>query len=167
LGHGRRDQALNLAMLILGIVLAVTLVGVFVASCILHFSAMGSLQCDAQGNRCAPTFFSLPWMALGTWFIAVALYWVVRARRLRHIEVSSRVWFRYRTWLATTTLYYLRQPGVTSEAASAALARFSSIPTVPSARGFFLGMLAMMPYSVLMSASIALSAWLQLHWVPS
>jgi hypothetical protein len=100
LGHGRRDQALNLTMLILGILLAVTQVGVFVASCILQFSAMGSLQCDAQGNRCAPTFFSLLWMVVATLFIGLALCGVVRARWLGRVEASSRVWLRCRTWHA-------------------------------------------------------------------
>jgi hypothetical protein len=63
-------------------------------------------------------------------------------------------------------LYYVCPPGVTPEAAAAALAPFSSTDVMPLARRFFVNVLLIAPAALLVSASSVLNAWLQLQWMP-
>jgi hypothetical protein len=173
LGQGRRDRALSLALLALGVLLAAALMGAFVGSAVYGLRAADA-RIAPDGNGClggCPPPYPLMGMVLAGWGVATALSWPARSLWLRRVEASSHVWLRYRSWLTATPLYYVRQPGVTPEAAAAALARFSSARHVPSvpvpwARTFFIGVLAMTPYMVLASASFALSGWLQLQWIP-
>jgi hypothetical protein len=165
LGHARREHVVNLTLLILGLLLAGGLLGTFVASGLYGFNALGSVPCDANGNACPPTF-PLTGIIFPSWFAAIALTYGVRSRRLRRIEAASGVWLRYRDWTSMPQLCYLRPPGVTPEAAAAALGRFSSSSAVPFARRFFIGALVGSPYVVLASASLVVSAWLRLAWIP-
>jgi hypothetical protein len=167
LGSRHGEQALSVALLVLGTLLAIALVGAFLASSILWRRGFGDVrvQCDTSGSGCPPTF-SLMVLPIAGWVAATAVSHVVRARWLRRIEATSHVWLRYRTWVSMAPLYYVRPPGVTPEVAAAALARFSSTRAVPFARRFFIGVLVMTPYGLLVSASFFLSAWLQLQWIP-
>jgi hypothetical protein len=164
LGYGRREQALSLTLLILGTLLAIELVSVFFASSVYRFIELGRVQCDANGNRCSPTF-PVSWIVFPSLFAAMALSGVARSRWLRRVEATSHVWLRYQDWFSMAPLYYVRPPSMTPEAA-AALVRFSSARAVPLARRFFIGVLVMTPYVLLASASFVLSVWLQLHWIP-
>jgi hypothetical protein len=164
-GYGRREQALSLIMLVLGTLLAIELVGIFIASSLYGFYELGRLPCRTTGTGCSPDYPFIG-IALASLWAAIALSWVVRFRWLRHVEATSRVWLRYRTWLSMTPLYYERQPGVTPEAAAATLVRFSSALTVPLARLVAIAGLVMTPYVLLVSASFVLSGWLRLQWIP-
>jgi hypothetical protein len=159
LGNGRRDQALSLILLVVGTLLTVALVVGFFASAILSRRGFGDVyvQCYTNGTGCPPTF---PLMAIpsASLFAAFVLLYLARARWLRHVEATSHVWLRYRDWSWPSPLYYVRQPGVTPEAAAAALARFSSARAVPFARRFFIGALVITPYALLVSASFVLTA---------
>lgn len=172
LGQGRRERALSLALLALGVLLAAALLVAFIGSV-----AYGLRASDARiapdGNGClggCPPSYPLMGTVLAGWFAAMALAWLARPLWLRHVETSGHVRLRYRSWLTAASLYYVRAPGVTPEAAAAGLTRFfsarsTSVP-VPWARMFFIGVLAMTPYMVLVSASFVLSGWLQLQWLP-
>lgn len=164
LGRGRREQAVSLALLLLGALLAIALLGVFCASAIVSLSGLDALRCDSSGNHCSPSFL-LGQIPMASMFAVIALTYAARSRWLQRVEATSHVWLRYREWMGST-LYYVRQPGVTPEAATAALARFSAARAVPVARQFFLGVLVSIPYVVLASASFVLGTWLQLHWLP-
>jgi hypothetical protein len=166
LGYGRGEQALSLTLLILGTLLAIEQVSVFIASAVYRFIELGRVQCDANGNRCQPTFPVVSWIVVASLFAAMALSGVARSRWLYRVKSTSHVWLRYRDWFSMTPLYYVRPPSVTPEAAAAALARFSSARAVPLARRFFIGVLVVTPYVLLASASFVLSVWLQLHWIP-
>ncbi len=54
LGYGRREQALNLIMLVLGTLLAIELVGIFSASTLYGFYERGRLPCRTTGTGCSP-----------------------------------------------------------------------------------------------------------------
>ncbi|HEX8035385.1 MAG TPA: hypothetical protein VF510_16130 [Ktedonobacterales bacterium] len=165
LGRGRRERAVSLVLLTLGTLLAVALVGVFFASAIVSFRGLGDVRCDSSGNHCSPSF-PLTGIPVASMFAVIALTYLARSRWLQRVEATSRVWLRYRDWTGSTPLCYVRQPGVTPEAAMAALARFSSARAVPVARQVFVGVLVAVPYVVLAGASFVLGTWLQLHWLP-
>jgi hypothetical protein len=170
LGQERRERALSLALLALGALLAAALVGAFFGSTVYGLRASDA-RIAPDGNGClngCPPSYPLIGMVLAGWFAAMALSWLTRALWLRRVEARGHVWLRYRSWLNGTPLYYVRQPGVTPEAAAAALARFSSARRVPVpwARTFFIVVLASTPYVLLASVSFALSGWLQLQWIP-
>jgi hypothetical protein len=165
LGYGRREQALSLSMLVLGTLLAIELVGIFIASSLYGFYELGRLPCRTTGTGCS-TDFPITGIVIASVPAAMALSWVARLRWLRRVEATSHVWLRYRDWFSMAPPYYVRQPGVTPEAAAAALARFSSAQAAPLARLVGIAGLVMTPYVVLASASWVLGAWLQLQWIP-
>jgi hypothetical protein len=165
LGYGRREQALSLSMLMLGTLLAIELVGIFIASSLYGFYELGRLPCRTTGTGCS-TDFPITGIVIASMPAAMALSHVARFRWLRRVEVTSHVWLRYRDWFSMAPPYYVRQPGMTPEAAAAALARFSSAQTVPLARLVVIGALVITPYVLLASTSFVLSAWLQLQWIP-
>jgi len=165
LGYGRREQALSLIMLVLGTLLAIELVGIFIASSLYGFYERGRLPCRTTGTGCSPDFPFIGILLVTLWAV-VALSCIAQIRWLRRVEATSHVWLRYRDWSWPSPLCYVRQPGVTPEAAAAALARFSSAQAAPVARLVVIGALVMTPYVALVSASWALGAWLQLLWIP-
>ena len=58
LGSRHGEQALSVALLVLGTLLAIALVGAFLASLILWRRGFGDVrvQCDTNGSGCPPTF---------------------------------------------------------------------------------------------------------------
>jgi hypothetical protein len=166
LGYGRRDQALSLALLVLGTLLAVALAVAFFASFILWSRGFGDVrvQCDTTGTGCPPDFPVMGIVLAALW-AAIALSWVARFRWLRRAEATSHLWLRYRDWSWPSPLYYVRPSRVTPEAAAAALVRLSSVRAVPLTRLVGIYALAITPIVLLVSASFVLSAWLQLQWV--
>ncbi|HEX6542386.1 MAG TPA: hypothetical protein VF040_11575 [Ktedonobacterales bacterium] len=171
LGYGRRERALSLALLVLGALLAVVLIGVFFGSTVYGLRASDArIAPDGNGclNGCPPTY-PLTGIVIASLFAAIAFSTMTQYRWLRHVEASSHVWLRYRSWLIAAPaapLYYVRPPEAPPEAAAAALARFSSTRLVPLARMCCIFVLAMTPYVLLVSASFVLSGWLQLQWIP-
>jgi hypothetical protein len=168
LGQRRSERAVSLALLVVGVLLFVALVGVpleaLAVSSTLRNQLDGQLCITHYGCR-PPTatlktivaFGWMAWLWLGPG--AVALW-------LHRLEVTSGVWFRYGTWMGGNRLYYVRQPGVTSEAATAALARVSPAHAVPYLRYIFVFVLVWSWYAVLFAAAFLVDTWLQYQWLP-
>lgn len=163
LGREPHERRVSLAMLGLAIVLALALLAIFIAASIYSFSEIGRAPCGAQG--CAPSYSVEPIAMLGE-MGAVGLLFFMRYRQLRRVEVSSGIWLRYRSSFRTTSLYYVRRPGVTADAAHRALARFTPGAAAPLARIIATSALALIPVALLLSAAIFLDAWLQTQWIP-
>lgn len=168
LGQRRSERAVSLALLVVGVLLFVALVGVpleaiavsnrllnqlDVQPCITHYGC----RPPTATLKTIVTFGWMAWLWLGPWAVA---WW------LRRLEVTSGVWFRYGTWMGGIGLYYMRQPGVTSEVATAALARVSPAHAVPYVRYIFFFVLVWGWYAVLFAAAFLLDTWLQYQWLP-
>ncbi|HET8908601.1 MAG TPA: hypothetical protein VFN11_16720 [Ktedonobacterales bacterium] len=168
LGERRSERTVSLALLVVGVLLFVALVGVpleaiavsnrllnqlDVQPCITHYGC----RPPTATLKTIVTFGWMAWLWLGPWAVA---WW------LRRLEVTSGVWFRYGTWMGGNRLYYVRQPGVTSEAATAALARVSPAHAVPYGRYLFFFVLVWGWYEVLFAAAFLLDTWLQYQWLP-
>jgi hypothetical protein len=169
LGQRRSERAVTLALLVVGVLLFVALMGVLFAALTVSGRLLNQLL-DAQ--PCITHYGCRPWtdtlkrvlspgfiagLALGEW--AVSLW-------LHRLEVITGVWFRYGAWMGGNTLYYVRQPGVTSEAATAALAQVSPVHAVPYVRYIFFFVLVWSWYAVLFAAAFLLDTWLQYQWLP-
>jgi hypothetical protein len=188
LGQGRRAQRVSLAMLGGAVLLGLLLVGVLLAplawGLIQFFApfAVGlirflSHECGAHG--CLPQTPLYPYqpaypqpypypvvsLAVGSEIAAIVVVRLANYRWLRRAEASSGVWLRYRDILWAAPLYYVRRPGVTPEAAAAAVTRFGPAGEAPLARTFAIFVLAMTPLVLLLSASIFLQGWLQFQWI--
>jgi hypothetical protein len=85
---------------------------------------------------------------------------------LWRVEARCGVWFRYADRTATKPVSYIRQPGVTPEAATDALARACSVRAVPLARQLFFLVLMMSLCSVPLGAAVILEVWLPGQWLP-
>jgi len=99
-------------------------------------------------------------------FAAVAFASGAGAFWLKRVEATSGVWFRYADWTKMRPLSYIRQPGVTAEAATAALARVSSARSVPPARQLFFLLVVISLLLVPVSAGAILYVWLPGQWLP-
>jgi hypothetical protein len=167
LGLRRRERALSLGLVAVGMLLAVALVVVFFAAVGVagRFAVTDAHLCTVH-EGCPPLPAPLKGIGIVSWNAAMALVYGARWLWLHRLEVTSGVWFRYGGGMGMTTLSYVRQPGVTPEAATAALARVSSARVVPSARYLFFGALVYIPWMVLWAAAWLLDTWLQYQWLP-
>jgi hypothetical protein len=167
LGPGRRERAVSLVLLAVGMLLAIVLVVVYFAAPVVTFRfAVTDAHLCTVNEGCPPLPAPLKGIAFVSLWAAIALVYWVRSWWLHRLEVSSGVWFRYGTWLGGNKLYYVRQPGVTPEAATAALERVSSARVVPYARYIFFIALVFSPWMVLWTAAWLLDTWLQYQWLP-
>jgi hypothetical protein len=168
LGQRRGQRAVSLALLVVGVLLLCALVGVLLDAVAVSGRLVNQLdaQCIPSHYGCPPptaplktivSFGWMAWLALGPG--AVALW-------LHRLEVTSGVWFRYGAWMGGNRLYYVRKLGVTSEAATAALARVSPAHAVPYLRYIFFFVLVWSWYAVLFAAAFLLDTWLQYQWLP-
>jgi hypothetical protein len=133
------------------------------ASAVVGLTSNPHPACGA--HACAPTYPLGPIVLPSEWVI-FGLSYFAQYRRLRRVEVSCGVWLRYRDWFQTQGLCYIRQPGVTPEAAAAALARFVPAAAMPRARVFAVVVLAAIPFLLLLVASFFLQFWLATRWLP-
>jgi hypothetical protein len=122
----RQEHMRRLALLVLGVLLARVLTGGFLAATVAGLAELSreQLACGVvrAGTACPP-LSPITGSAVASLFAALALSYGVRARWLRRVEATSGVWLHARTMAALTPFYYVRQPGVTPEAAAAALVR--------------------------------------------
>jgi hypothetical protein len=165
LGVAPRQRLVSLALLVFGILLAIAVVGV---GCGLFFVLvrgpdLHGLCTDQYG--CPPVLLpnQIPFAAST---LPLALLFMAHAFWLKRVERAGGVRFRYASALKLRPLVYVRQPGVTSEAATAALVAASSERAVPFGRQTFFGVLlaifALLPWC----ATGILLAWLPYQWLP-
>jgi hypothetical protein len=159
LGRGWRQRVLSL--------LALALAGLLVLGSFAAFGAVSwyglSHLPDCSGPRCPPTYSQLqgPPMLIGLCNAFLSQYaWV------RQVERRCGVWFRVPFTLGDFTCY-VRRPGVTAEAAAAALARYTRESTRPMARGAFVAALFFLPFFLVLIALSLLTIWLPTQWTGS
>ena len=168
LGERHSERAVSLALLVVGVLLLVALVGVILAASVVSGRLVNQLdaQCATTHYGCPPPTATLKTILVFGWFAGLALGQGGVSLWLHRLEVTSGVWFRYSAWMGGSRLYYVRQPGVTSEVATAALARVSSAHAVPYVRYIFFFVLVWSWYAVLFAAAFLLDTWLQYQWLP-
>jgi hypothetical protein len=167
LGLGRRERAVSLILLAIGVLLAGALVGVVCAAVgeSGRFAVTDAHLCTVQYG-CPPLPAPLKGIGIVSLGAAIALGYGARSLWLHRLEGTSGVWFRYGGGMGWNTLYYVRKLGVTPEAAATALARVSSARPVPYVRYLFFGALVFSPWMVLWAAAWLLDTWLQYQWLP-
>jgi hypothetical protein len=163
LGRRRRARTASL-MLLSGTALLLLLVSAgFLASAVASLRFLSPGPC---GTRGCPPQYPLLQIVLASEAVTLGLAFVAQYRWLRRVEASSGVWLRYRDWFNTRGLCYIRQPGVTPEAAKAALARVAPAEAMPLARVVATSMLAALPLFLLIIAGFFLQFWLPTQWIP-
>lgn len=160
-GHSARMVSLTLlgAMALLGLLLVAS----FLAAAGVSLRSLPHAACGVHG--CPPMYPVLPIVAASEW-VDIGLAFFAQYRWLRRLEASSGVWLRYRNWFQTHAVCYIRQPGVTREAAAVALPRVAPAEAMPLARVFALVVLAALPLFLLLIAGYFLQYWLATQWLP-
>jgi hypothetical protein len=167
-GVGRRERVVSLALLVLGVLLVVALAGAAWVSLVAVFRGPDLRGLCSARYGCPPVSRSLEGLlgiiAFATW----TLQYGAQTIWLKRLEATSGVRFRYPDWGLTRPPCYLRQLGVTHEAAAIALARVSSVPSIPRprARQLFSSALVASLYLAPVCAIAILYAWLPSQWLP-
>jgi hypothetical protein len=162
LGSDRRARRTSWLLLGGAALILVALAAVFVA--VSHYALSSAAPCP--DGRCPPEYFAGMVQAFSS-LLGMPLVWLAIAWRVRRVQDACGIWLRFdhrSVWRRKS--YYVRWPGTTPEAATAALARFRAPDGAPLARlpvGFFL---ALVPYILLVAAGILLDVWLRLQWAP-
>lgn len=163
LGRSRRAQLVSLTLLGGAALICVLLVASFLATALVSIRSIPHPPCGVGG--CPPTYPLIPIVLASEW-VSIGLSSVVQYRWLRRVEASTGVWLRYRNWFQTQGLCYIRQPGVTLEAAAVALARFAPAERTPLARAVANVVLGALPIVLVLFAGGFLQFWLQTQWLP-
>jgi hypothetical protein len=163
LGRSRSAQLGSLTLLGGAALICLLLVASFLAAAGVEIAAIPHPPCGVHG--CPPTYPLIPIVLAGEW-VSIGLSSFAQYRWLRRVEASSGVWLRYRTWFQTQGLCYIRQPGVTPEAAAVALARFAPAERMPLARALAFFVLGALPLLLVVFAGGFLQFWLQTQWLP-
>jgi hypothetical protein len=155
----------SLALLVLGVVLAVALVGIVGASVVevLRGPDLAGLCSNRYG--CPPSG-SIKLVPGAIAFTELALGYGADSFWLKRVEATSGVRFRYPTLALRKPLCYIRQPGVTPDAATTALVRVSLVRAGPKAREVFSHALVTSLFTVPLCAIYLLNAWLPGQWLP-
>jgi len=88
-------------------------------------------------------------------------------RRVRQVERRCGIWFRAVGGALGDFNCSVRRPGVTAEAAAAALARSTRAVERPMARGALVIALFSVPYFLVLIALNLLTIWLPTQWMPA
>jgi hypothetical protein len=163
LGRSQRAQLVSLTLLGGAALICLLLVASFLAAVGMSIRSIPLPPCGVGG--CPPTYPLIPIVLASEWVI-IGLSSVAQYRWLRRIEASSGVWLRYRNWFQTQALCYIRQPGVTPEAAAVALGRFAPAEAMPLARAFAMVVLGVLPLVLVLCVGGFLQFWLQTQWLP-
>jgi hypothetical protein len=166
LGRGRSARKVNLALLGAAALICLLLVASFLTTAVVSLRSIPQAACGVHG---CPPMYPLSAIVLASESVIIGLASFAQYRWLRRVEASSGVWLRYRDWFQTQGLCYIRQPGVTREAAAVALARFARgapAEALPLARVFVLVVLGALPLFLLLIAGYFLQYWLATQWLP-
>jgi hypothetical protein len=168
LGRGRRAHMVSLTLLGAAALICLLLVASFLALTVVSLMSIPHLMCGVRG---CPPMYPLVQIVLAGEMGIFGLSSFAQYRWLRLVEANSGVWLRYRGWFHTQSLCYIRQPGVTPEAAAVALARFARVARVapaeamPLVRVFVIAVLGALPLFLLLIASFFLQFWLATQWL--
>ena len=163
LGRSRRARLVSLTLLGGAALICLLLVASFLAAALVSIRFIPHPPCGVGG--CPPTYPLIPIVLASEWVI-IGLSPYAQYRWLRRVEASTGVWLRYRNWFQTQGLCYIRQPGVTPEAAAVALARFAPAKRIPLARAVAFLVLGALPLVLVVSTGGFLQFWLQTQWLP-
>ncbi|HET8905341.1 MAG TPA: hypothetical protein VFN11_00095 [Ktedonobacterales bacterium] len=163
LGRSRRAQRVSLTLLGGVALICLLLVASFLAAVGVSLRSIPHPPCGVGG--CPPTYPLIP-MGLASEWVIIGLSSYAQYRWLRRVEASTGVWLRYRNWFQTQGLCYIRQPGVTPEAAAVALGRFAPAEAMPLARAVAFVVLGALPLILVLFAGGFLQFWLQTQWLP-
>lgn len=163
LGRSRRARLVSLTLLGGAALICLLLVASFLAAALVSIRFIPHPPCGVGG--CPPTYPLFPIVLASEWVI-IGLSPYAQYRWLRRVEASTGVWLRYRNWFQTQGLCYIRQPGVTPEAAAVALARFAPAKRIPLARAVAFLVLGALPLVLVVSTGGFLQFWLQTQWLP-
>ena len=163
LGRTRRARRITMVMLVAGSALFLVVLAGVVASVVWSFGELARVTCGAHG---CPPLYPVVFIALDSLIAINVLTPLAQYRWLRRVEARSGVSLRYPDWFEGGILCYVRAPGVTHEAAAAALARFTPRHEVPVARLFAIAALAFILLLLVLGVGVFLSVWLQLQWIP-
>jgi hypothetical protein len=160
LGRGWRQRVLSLLAVALAVLLAL---GFFAAYGAVGWYGLTHLPI-CIGSRCPPSFWYLqtPPIVIGVAIAQLSQYgWV------RQVERRCGVWLRVPAGTLGSITGYVRRPGVTAEAAAAALARYTRGVGRPVARRALVVLLVAVPFFLVLIALGLLSAWLPTQWIPA
>ncbi len=163
LGRSRRARIASLTLLGVAALILLLVVAGFIASAVSGLTYIHRAECGARG--CPPTYPLLP-ILFASEFVTIGLSSWAQYQWLRRVEASSGVWLRLRSWFVATALFYIRRPGVTPEAAQAALARFAPAEAMPLARVYAVSVLAAIPFFLMFIVGLFLQFWLPTQWIP-
>jgi hypothetical protein len=162
LGRSRRAQLVSLTLLGGAALICLLLVASFLAAVVVSLRSIPLPPCGVGG--CPPTYPLIP-MGLASEWVIIGLSSFAQYRWLLRVEANTGVWLRYRNWFQTQGLCYIRQPGVTPEAAAVALGRFAPAEAMPLARAFAIVVLGALPLILVIFAGGFLQFWLQTQWL--
>lgn len=164
LGRGRRQRVLSLLALVFAVLLLLSFFVVYIAVewyGVSHFP-------DCVGSRCPPSYsqyISVPWP------LGFGIMYLIQYVRVRSVERRCGIRFRVpEVSMPGMLKSYVRAPGVTREAAAAALARYhrdSRGGERPDARRMLVTMLLFVPFALVRIALTLLTAWLPTQWTPT
>jgi hypothetical protein len=160
LGRGRRQRVLSLLVLALAVLLVLSFFAAYVA---VGWYGLSHLP-DCSGSRCPPTYYQLQGSPT---IIGLAIMYLSQYWRARRVERRCGIWFRVPDGALGGFTCYVRRPGVTAEAAAAALARYTRAVKRPVARRALVDVLFFMPYFLVLIALGVLNAWLPTQWIPA
>jgi len=162
-GRSPRAQLVSLTLLGGAVLICLLLVEIFLAATLVSLGSIPHPPCGV--HACPPTYPLMP-LGLASEWVVFGLSYFAQYRWLRRVEASSGVWLRYRNWFQPQGLCYIRQPGVTLEAAAVALARFAPAQRMPLTRAFAMVVLGTLPLMLVLFAGGFLQFWLQTQWLP-
>jgi hypothetical protein len=163
LGRSRKARMVSLTLLGAAALICLLLVASCLATAVVSLMSIPHATCGVRG--CPPMYPLVP-IVLASESVIIGLSSFAQYRWLRRVEASSSVWLRYRDWFQPyQSLCYIRQPGVTLEAAAVALARFAPTEAMPLARVFALVVLGALPLFLALIAGFFLQFWLATQWL--
>jgi hypothetical protein len=160
LGRGLRQRVLSLLVLALAVLL---LLGFFATVVAVGWYGITHLP-DCSGPRCPPTIGPVTGAPM---LLSLASLWLSQYGWIRHMERRCGIWFRVPYGALGGFTCYIRRPGVTADAAAAALARYTRGMGRPVARHALVAVLSLVPLFLVVIALALLSAWLPTQWIPN
>jgi hypothetical protein len=160
LGRGWRQRTLSAFALILALLLALGSLALWAA--VESYKSARSAACSYP--HCPPSFSQF---SVAITFGGLVGTYLLLYGRIRYMERRYGIWFRALRGVPSSLGIYIRRPGVTPEAAAAALTRYVRGPASPTAQTCLLVMTVWLPYWLVAIGLYVLAAWLPTQWIPT